>query len=58
MTTTTVAPGTRRTRGPFVADERLLQRRRAGPVDRAPVGDILALLPRLRTGPPRRCAAP
>ena len=51
MTTTTVAPGTRRTRGPFVADERLLQRRRAGPVDRAPVGDILALLPRLPDWP-------
>jgi hypothetical protein len=51
MTTTTVAPGTRRTRGPFVADERLLQRRRVGPVDRLPAADILALLPRLPDWP-------
>ena len=51
MTTTTVAPGTCRTRSPFAADERLLQRRRVGPVDRAPAGDILALLPRLPDWP-------
>ena len=51
MTTTTAAPETGRTRGPFVADERLLQRRRVGPVDRLPAGDILALLPRLPDWP-------
>ena len=51
MTTTTAAPETRRTRGPFLADERLLQRRRVGPVDRLPAGDILALLPRLPDWP-------
>ncbi|MGH3570232.1 MAG: hypothetical protein ACRDUW_00095 [Pseudonocardiaceae bacterium] len=51
MTTTTVAPETRRTRGPFVADERLLRRRRVGPVDRLSIDDILALLPRLPDWP-------
>ena len=51
MTTATVAPGTRRTRSPFVAGEGLLQRRRAGPVDRASIGDILALLPQLPDWP-------
>jgi integrase len=51
MTTTTAAPRTCRTRSPFVADERLLQRRRVGPVDRAPAGGILALLPQLPDWP-------
>jgi hypothetical protein len=51
MTTTTVAAGTGRSRSPFVADERLLQRRRVGPVDRLPIDDILALLPRLPDWP-------
>ncbi|HYZ57904.1 MAG TPA: tyrosine-type recombinase/integrase [Streptosporangiaceae bacterium] len=51
MTTTTADPGTRRTRSPFAADEQLLQRRRVGPVDRLPAGDILALLPRLPDWP-------
>ena len=51
MTTTTVAPRTRRTRSPFAAGERLLQRRRVGPVDRAPVDGILALLPQLPDWP-------
>ena len=36
MTTTTDAARTRRTRSPFAAGERLLQRRRVGPVDRLP----------------------
>jgi hypothetical protein len=51
MTTTTVAPETRRTRSPFVADERLLRRRQVGPVDRLSIDDILALLPRLPDWP-------
>ncbi|MGH3226171.1 MAG: site-specific integrase, partial [Streptosporangiaceae bacterium] len=51
MTTTTAAPGTRRGRGPFAADERLLQRRRVGPVDRLPAGAVLALLPCLPDWP-------
>ena len=51
MTTTTAAPGTRRTRSPFTADERLLQRHRVGPVDRLPAEYILALLPRLPDWP-------
>ena len=51
MTTATVAPEARRTRSPFVADERLLRRRRVGPADRLPIGDVLALLPRLPDWP-------
>lgn len=51
MTAATAAAGTRRTRGPFDADERLLQRHRAGPVDRLPAGGILALLPCLPDWP-------
>ena len=51
MTTTTTAPGTRPSRGPFTVDEELLQRHRAGPVDRLPAGGILALLPRLPDWP-------
>jgi hypothetical protein len=52
VTTTTAAPGTtRRTRSPFTADERLLQRHRVGPVDRLPADGILALLPRLADWP-------
>jgi hypothetical protein len=47
----TAMPGTRRARGPFDTDERLLQRHRAGPVDRLPAGGILALLPRLPDWP-------
>ena len=49
MTTTTAEPGARR--GPFAADERLLQQHRVGPVDRLPAGGILALLPRLPDWP-------
>ena len=44
MTTATVAPEAHRTRSPFLADERLLRRRRVGPADRLPIGDVLALL--------------
>ena len=51
MTTTTAEPGARRGRGPFAADERLLQRHRVGPVDRLPAGGILALLPQLPDWP-------
>jgi hypothetical protein len=51
VTTTTTAPGTRPSRGPFTVDERLLQRHRVGPVDRLPAGAILALLPRLPDWP-------
>ncbi len=52
VTTTTAAePGTRLIRSPFIADERLLHRRRVGPVDRLPAGDILALLPRMPDWP-------
>ncbi|HEX5878956.1 MAG TPA: tyrosine-type recombinase/integrase [Actinomycetota bacterium] len=51
MTTATVAPEARRTRSPFVADERLLRRRRVGPVDRLPIGDVLGLLPCLPDWP-------
>ena len=43
--------GTRRTRGPFDTDERLLQQYRVGPVDRLPAGGILALLPQLPDWP-------
>ncbi len=49
MTTTTAEPGARR--GPFAADERLLQQHRVGPVDRLPAGGILALLPQLPESP-------
>ena len=51
MTTTTAAPGARRARGPFDADEQLLQRHRVGPADRLPVGAVLALLPSLPDWP-------
>ena len=51
MTTTAVAPGTRRTGKHFAADERLLQRPRVGPVDRLPADGILSLLPRLPDWP-------
>ena len=51
MTTTTAEPGARRGRGPFAADERLLQQHRVGPVDRLPAGGILALLPQLPDWP-------
>ena len=51
MTTTTAEPGARRARGPFAADERLLQQHRVGPVDRLPAGGILALLPQLPDWP-------
>ena len=51
MTTTAAEPGARRGRGPFAADERLLQQHRAGPVDRLPAGGILALLPQLPDWP-------
>lgn len=51
MTTTTAAPGTRPSRGPFAVDERLLQRHRVGPADRLPAGGILALLPQLPDWP-------
>ena len=51
MTTTTDAARTRRTRSPFAAGERLLQRRRVGPVDRLPADGILALLPQLPDWP-------
>ena len=51
MTTATVAPEARRTRSPFVADERLLRRRRVGPADRLSIGDVLAVLPRLPDWP-------
>ncbi|MBV9161953.1 MAG: hypothetical protein JO281_10480, partial [Pseudonocardiales bacterium] len=54
MTTTTVAPETRRTHSPFLADERLLRRRRVGPVDHLSIDDILALLPRLPDWPAAR----
>ena len=62
MTTTTAEPGARRGRGPFAADERLLQQHRVGPVDRLPAGGILALLPQLpdwpcRDGAPHQEAA-
>ena len=51
MTTTTAEPGARRGRGPFAADERLLQRHRVGPADRLPAGGILALLPQVPDWP-------
>ena len=51
MIATTATPGTRRTRGPFDTDERLLQQHRVGPVDRLPAGGILALLPQLPDWP-------
>ena len=51
MTTTTAEPGARRGRGPFAADERLLQQHRVGPADRLPAGGILALLPQLPDWP-------
>lgn len=51
MTTTTVAPKARRSRNQFVVDERLLERRRVGPVDRLSIEDILVLLSELPDWP-------
>ena len=51
MTARTAVPGTRRTRGPFDTDERLLRRHRVGPVDRLSASGILALLPQLPDWP-------
>jgi len=44
VTAAAAAIGTRRTRGPFDADEQLLQQHRVGPADRLPADGILALL--------------
>jgi hypothetical protein len=51
VTARTAIPGTRRTRGPFDTDERLLHQHRVGPVDRLPASGVLALLPQMPDWP-------